>query len=373
MWTLLLKLTVLTVLLYGLYHWTFRGHTFFRFNRFYLLGGILLAGVLPFIPIYYHTDTIHAVAWSEGTFHIGNVVSFEMKIHESIDFKRIMGFVYLSGVIVLLVLRSWSVFRLLKDIGRGTKTTVAGFTLVESPSVQSSFSFFRYMVLPQGMDKTARKVILTHEQTHIRQRHYIDLFLGEAFCIIQWFNPFAWLYKRDMIENHEFLADKSACSAAGIDIYKDTLTRYWLYGTMKSLVNPFACSTRLMRLSMLKKPSSVNIQKCWAVGLVPLLLVYAWIFSIPVARAEIMGEQQITMVGMITDEVGRKVVAASLIVPQKAWGTISDMDGNYQLSVGSKDTVYISMSGYEKQEICVADYTVKDAEIVIDVQLQPLK
>ena len=48
---LLLKLSVLTTLLYSLYHWTMRGNTFFLFNRFSLIGGIVLALVLPFIPI----------------------------------------------------------------------------------------------------------------------------------------------------------------------------------------------------------------------------------------------------------------------------------------------------------------------------------
>lgn len=70
--------------------------------------------------------------------------------------------------------------------------------------VQSSFSFLRYIVLPQGIKEVDKNVILAHEETHIRQWHCVDLVLGDIFCIIQWFNPIAWLYKRDLVENHEF-------------------------------------------------------------------------------------------------------------------------------------------------------------------------
>ena len=51
----------------------------------------------------------------------------------------------------------------------------------------------------------------------------------------------------------------------------------------------------------------------------------------------------------------------------------SDIDGNYQLSVGKKDTVYVSIAGYEKQKICVSDYAVENGKLMIDVLLQSLK
>ena len=81
----------------------------------------------------------------------------------------------------------------------------------------------------------------------------------------------------------------------------------------------------------------------------------------------------VTLMGKITDETGQKIVAASVFVPRKSFGTISDIDGNYQLSVGKKDTVYVSIAGYEKQKICVSDYAVENGKLMIDVLLQSLK
>ena len=80
-------------------------------------------------------------------------------------------------------------------------------------------------MLPQGIKEVDKNVILAHEETHIRQWHCVDLVLGDIFCIIQWFNPIAWLYKRDLVENHEFLADSNAGNVAGMDVYKAWLIR----------------------------------------------------------------------------------------------------------------------------------------------------
>ena len=369
---LLLKLSVLTTLLYSLYHWTMRGNTFFLFNRFSLIGGIVLTLVLPFIPIYYRTVAIDSAVLSEETFQIGNAIIIKMKVNEVTDIGRIITLGYFSGIILpisvtsftfIFIIMAFPIWKVSSD-----KTAVSGFTLVESVAVSSSFSFLHYIVLPQGMNEVDKQVILTHEKTHVRQHHYIDLFLGDIFCIIQWFNPFAWFYKRDMIENHEFLADRAASHVSGMDVYKDTLTRYWLYGSMKSLVNPFAYSTRLMRLSMLKKPSSLTVHKCWLVCLLPLLALYAWAFAEPrdvISEAE----REVTVTGIVTDEEGNHVIAASVLCPEKGIGTISDADGRYVVTIGKNDTIHIQMSGYQSRKVCIGNREIKDCKTTINVQL----
>jgi TonB family protein len=51
------------------------------------------------------------------------------------------------------------------------------------------------------------KEMLAHEMEHVRQKHSFDVLILELLTIIQWFNPFIWLLKRSIRENHEFLAD----------------------------------------------------------------------------------------------------------------------------------------------------------------------
>ena len=215
MWMLLLKICLLTTLFYSLYHWALRGNTFFRFNRVYLLAGMFIALALPFIPLYYAVPTVSETDLPETAFRIGNIISIEMKVNESVNFSQIGCLIYISGLIVFLLSRMWTVFRLFRCIRSGSKEVFCGIVSIETPMVQSSFSFLRYIVLPQGIKEVDKNVILAHEETHIRQWHCVDLLLGDIFCIIQWFNPIAWLYKRDLVENHEFLADSNAGNVAG--------------------------------------------------------------------------------------------------------------------------------------------------------------
>ena len=119
MWMLLLKLSVLTTLLYSLYHWTMRGSTFFLFNRFSLIGGIVLALVLPFIPIYYRTVAIDSAVLSEETFQIGNAIIIKMKVNEVTDIGRIITLGYFSGIMFFMLSRGWRIFRLLTHISIG--------------------------------------------------------------------------------------------------------------------------------------------------------------------------------------------------------------------------------------------------------------
>ena len=372
MW--LFKLVVLTTALYVLYHWTLRGNTFFQFNRRFLLLGILLSITLPFIPLEYEaaaTDTVQKI--SEGTLQIGNVITIQVNTDVTTGFEKIFQYIYWAGVIILLVTRYRSIRLIMHYVNDGKRTAFPLFTLVENALIPSSFSFLNYIILPAGLSEADKNVILVHEQTHVGQRHYIDLFLSEFFCILQWFNPFAWLYKRDVVENQEFLADRAACQASGIDIYKETLTGFWLYGTLKNLVNPFAYSTRLMRLSMLKKPASSAIRKCWAIGLMPITVLYIFLFAVPKSQAvSISGSEQVTITGNIANETGGKMIGASIVIPSKAVGTISDSNGNFQLSANPTDTLYIHMAGYEKQKLVLSEQMTRKGIIEIDIKLQTL-
>ena len=104
MWILLLKICLLTTLFYSLYHWALRGNTFFRFNRVYLLAGMFIALALPFIPLYYAVPTVSETDLPETAFRIGNIISIEMKVNESVNFSQIGCLIYISGLIVLCYL-----------------------------------------------------------------------------------------------------------------------------------------------------------------------------------------------------------------------------------------------------------------------------
>jgi BlaR1 peptidase M56 len=90
------------------------------------------------------------------------------------------------------------------------------------------------------------KEILTHELTHVQQRHTLDILLIETLRIFFWFNPILILYKRAIALNHEFLADEAVIGA-----YHNPKEYQHLLFQLVSLANP----------SVLSSPLNYNITK----------------------------------------------------------------------------------------------------------------
>lgn len=63
-------------------------------------------------------------------------------------------------------------------------------------------------------------------------------------------------------------------------------------------------------------------------------------------------QQSIKLYGTVIDETGLPVIGASVMVKGTTNGTITDVDGKFELTVGNNDVLSVSYIGYETQEIC---------------------
>ena len=76
------------------------------------------------------------------------------------------------------------------------------------PKADGPFSFFHWIFIhPSSHTEEEFNEILIHERTHARQWHSIDVIISELVCIFCWCNPFAWLMKREIRTNLEYMAD----------------------------------------------------------------------------------------------------------------------------------------------------------------------
>ncbi|MBQ3738239.1 MAG: M56 family metallopeptidase, partial [Bacteroidales bacterium] len=78
---------------------------------------------------------------------------------------------------------------------------------------QGSFSFFRYAFFP---NENVDPDIMRHEMSHIAHHHSWDILFAELMMILQWFNPFIYLYKKELQSLHEYQADRDVV-ATGVD------------------------------------------------------------------------------------------------------------------------------------------------------------
>ena len=124
------------------------------------------------------------------------------------DLLDIIKFVYWIGILLLsarFMIQLSSIFRLVLK-SKNINVDQISIRSLSEPANPFSFWQWIFIYLP-GLKEDEKQEILTHEQTHVRQWHSIDVIISEIVNIICWMNPFAWLLKTEIRLNLEYLAD----------------------------------------------------------------------------------------------------------------------------------------------------------------------
>lgn len=298
--------------------------TFFRFNRFVLLSGIACCFILPLcrltIPneksyLHEHIQKLeHVWVVTEDTGDISaqnNAVNLnEAKEEEIIDADRPailtnlnfwLGF-YIVGAAGVSIWYMISFFRIGNIIRTGKKLIFRGYKVVLTNNAVIPFSWGNYIVMSEADYREHPDEILLHEKMHIEKRHTLDLIYIELMLVFQWYNPVAWLLKKELQEIHEYEADKGVINH-GIDAtkYQLLLVKKAVGARLYSIANSFNHSKLKNRITMMLKEKSNH----WARLKVALLLPLAAFMLFAFARTGTEGiipSDQVFKVTQISDE-----------------------------------------------------------------------
>jgi hypothetical protein len=183
-------------------------------------------------------------------------------------------YLYLFGVIVfggnfllqIAVLVYQSYFRPVIRDGR--------FRIVEISGNRAPCSFGNTIFInPAIYDWETYNQILIHEKVHISGRHTLDILLAEMAVVWQWFNPFAWLYRREVENNLEFLTDASVLEHLEVEpsAYQLSLLRVSAPHLPFSVTNNYNQSLLKRRIVMMNSKRS-SLHTMWKYFfLIPLL------------------------------------------------------------------------------------------------------
>lgn len=209
-----LSLTIFT-LIYLLF---LRRETFFLLNRIYLMASVVFSILLPFLH-FHESSQMPSVMLGEVTvtaIRFQNLLqtvtvygtNFTVRIEQFVQSVGLIKFIYLSGTTIFILLFFFRLIQITALILMNESEVKNGIRIVKIGRDVTPFSFFNYVFINRNnADSPEMKVMLAHEMEHVRQRHSLDVVILELVTISQWFNPFIWLLKRSIRENHEFLAD----------------------------------------------------------------------------------------------------------------------------------------------------------------------
>jgi len=272
----IIKSTAILTIFYTFYKVFLQSETFFQSIRSYFLAGIFSALILPliFIPKYIQVEPLNL-----SGLDIANPTS---DIHSStFNWIQLIAVIYLLGVIFFSIRFLAQLSSLLWFLYTHQKTKKGKYIFVKTIKNIAPFSFFNYIVY--NSDKYNNKEleqILIHEKTHTNDLHSFDIFLSQCITILNWFNPFIWLYKKEMQKNLEFIADE----------FTQTITeekkkyQYLLLKTISpnykmALTTNFHNSLIKKRIDMLQKNRSNKTMQIKFVLIIPILIAFIFTFN----------------------------------------------------------------------------------------------
>ncbi len=208
-----LKINVAIALFYAFYRLFFYKDTFFVWRRTALLCFFAVSAVVPLFNIQTWVERQEPMVAVADLYATVVLPEITPTVQTETDGKLLMadgiGMAYWAVAVLLAVRCLVQLAGIVRLARRCPTQKIDGTTVHLLPRPEGPFSFFHWIFVCPGTH-TAEELheILTHECTHARQWHSIDVLIGELACIVCWFNPFAWLMKREIRTNLEYLADE---------------------------------------------------------------------------------------------------------------------------------------------------------------------
>ena len=208
------------------------------------------------------------------------------------SFGRLMNWalwIYWFGVGVFGISFLFQVVILLWRAYRNPVIIDGKYRIVEVKGDNAACSFGNNIFInPEKYDWDTYNQILLHEKIHIEQKHTLDIVLAELVLIFQWFNPFAWVYRREIESNLEFLTDDQLMQYNTVEkkSYQLSLMKVSAPHFPLSLTTNYNQSILKKRIAMMNRKKS-NVHTGWKYFfLLPVLAFLACLLNEPVVSAQ---------------------------------------------------------------------------------------
>lgn len=414
-----LKINVAIALFYAFYRLFFYKDTFFAWRRTALLCFFAVSTAVPLLDIQHWIVQQEPMAAMADLY--AAVVLPELTLtltpQPETDWRQLMadGIVFAYWLVAaLLALRFLVQLAGIVRLARRCPTQkIDGTTVHLLPRAEGPFSFFRWIfVCPDAHTGDELHEILTHERTHARQWHSIDVLTGELACIVCWFNPFAWLMKREIRTNLEYMADEKV-----LETGHDSRTyQYHLLGlshhkAAATIYNSFNVLPLKKRIIMMNKRRTRAIGRTKYLMFLPLaalLMIVSNIEAVARATQKITTEvieavtpaetpdvqpqpenivplpqqeksDKVTYKGKIVDEAGNPLGDVKIIIDPKyqsmTTSTVNDK-GEFRVETSSKADILFEYTGKDGKTLAWMCRTTELAKMDPDnmvIKLIPVK
>ena len=397
----ILKSAVCLAVFYLFYKLLMSRETFHRFNRFSLLGLMIICSIIPFVKISMDTPVETAQVEISIDESLMTPVITDADIvttpNDTSTMEHITIFaaiIYIIGILFFAVKEILQFRKVLnitrkgkeEDINLYVKDSTGNIKLIVTDEKVSPFSWMNRIVISRTDLEENGREILCHEMAHISNHHSIDLILADICILLQWFNPASWLIKSELQNVHEFEADETVIRN-GIDAknYQLLLIKKAVGSRLYSIANSFNHSKLKKRITMMMKKKSSPWARAKYLYVLPLAAVAVAAFAHPeisklsdeissvkvndfsaitenheVENVNSVSEKSVIVEGTIIDDAtGQPIIGASIIIQNTNNGTITDLDGKFKIETNPKSVLVFSYIGKETYSVTVTEENIK--------------
>ncbi|MDG5492155.1 N-acetylmuramoyl-L-alanine amidase [Psychroserpens sp. SPM9] len=272
---------------YAVYVLFLRKQKTFQFNRFFLIGSMLLCFLAPFIRIELFEAVpsiieipVQAFNDSEAIFHEKEDIVFGDPTLVSQPQTPPIIYIFIISSLFLFVRFFKNIIKIY-SLTRDKYERLGKLKLIRNTDSDMVSSFFNYVFVSENQDLRDDNFlnIIRHERVHCEQLHSVDVILIELLICLFWFNPFIWFYKKSILQNHEYIADdKSVASGIDIENYSNTIINLGHKLYRVPLTSGFNFIQIKNRIIMLHQSKSSVLNRTLRISTV--ILLFAGIFTL---------------------------------------------------------------------------------------------
>jgi beta-lactamase regulating signal transducer with metallopeptidase domain len=366
-----IKLSLSLFLVSVFYHFVLRKHTFYNWNRWYLLVYSLLAFVIPFIDVENQlkeaklsdnevVQIVPVIQHMTSKSHAIQAVDAATIPFSYTDFLLIL---FIAGASVMFILRAISIISIFRIRSNSRLISDEGVKVFQVEKNITPFSFGNSIFINKNLHNDSDlKEIMLHEFIHVKQKHTIDIIWSEVLCILNWYNPFAWMLRSAIRQNLEYIADRAVLEN-GIDAQSYQYLLLKVVGVPEfRIANQFNFSSLKQRIIMMNKMKTARIQLIRFLFVLPLISVLLVAFRSNIEQQFVQNKNTIYIAGLLVDgETGKRVPEMQLKLEISGENKLlkkeikSDKDGFYYYELDTRNfretELYYGISGkgeYEK-------------------------
>lgn len=253
-----------------LYRWLLAGKVGYRLCRAYIVGTMLLAALIPAldVPLYSPapepaaegTAVLHEFRgsllpedWGYGGATAEDAAATSRKTSAKAIVLKTAAAVYGVTAAASIALIILNIIRI-RRLRRGARLTrMEDWTLAESGNIRTPFSFLRTVYMGFNYSPSERRMIITHEASHVRHRHSYERLVLSVLRSLLWFNPFLWIAEKDLKEVQEWEADRDVLNEGNdLTLYRTAIFKQ-LFGYNPDISSGLNHSLTKKRFIMMTK------------------------------------------------------------------------------------------------------------------------